>query len=257
MIHPQAIVDRRAQLAHSVEVGAFSIVGPNVVIGAGTAIGPHVTIEGHTTIGQNNRIYQFCSIGKAPQDKKYNNEPTQLTIGDDNTVHEFCSIHIGTVQDQGLTRVGNDNWIMAYTHIAHDCRIGSHTILANSAQLAGHVHIGDWAILGGITGVHQFVRVGAHAMTGGGTILFQDLPPYVIAQGNPATPHGVNAEGLKRRGFSTEAISALRKAYKTLYRSGLSLADARQSIEADAVEVIELKPLAEFLAAASRGILRP
>ena len=256
MIHPRALVDPKARLAENVSIGAFSIIGPDVVIGAGTTIGPHVVIEGRTTLGRDNHIHQFCSIGKVPQDKKYAGEPTRLDIGDRNTVHEFCSIHLGTAQDEGLTRVGCDNWVMAYTHIAHDCRIGSNVVLANNAQLAGHVVVGDWAILGGITGVHQFVKIGAHAMTGGGTILFQDLPPYITAQGNPAAPHGVNAEGLKRRGFSTDAIAAIRRAYKTLYRSGQSFAEASQTITDEVPRVPELAVLAEFLAAAERGILR-
>lgn len=256
MIHPTAIVHPGARLARDVEIGPYSIVGEHVTIGEGTKIGPHVTIEGHTTIGRENRIHQFCAIGKVPQDKKYSGEPTRLLIGDRNTIHEFCSLHLGTVQDEGLTVIGHDNWVMAYTHVAHDCRVGNHTILANSAQLAGHVHVGDWVILGGFTGVHQFVKIGAHSMTGGGTILFQDLPPYVMAQGNPAHPHGVNAEGLKRRGFTSEAIAGIRRAYKTLYRSGLTLAEARAALTAQAAEVSEVQPLVAFLERADRGILR-
>jgi UDP-N-acetylglucosamine acyltransferase len=255
-IHPTALIDSRAKLASGVRVGAYSIIGPNVVIDADCEIGPHVVIEGHTTIGRANRIFQFCSIGKAPQDKKYAGEPTRLVIGDRNTIHEFCSLHIGTVQDEGVTTVGSDNWIMAYAHIAHDCRIGNQTILANSAQLAGHVWIGDWTILGGLTGVHQFVKVGAHAMTGGGTILFKDVPPYVMAQGNPAAPFGVNTEGLKRRGFSAESIAAIRDAYKTLYRNGLTLADARIEIRRAVSTTPELAPLADFIEQTDRGILR-
>jgi UDP-N-acetylglucosamine acyltransferase len=256
MIHPSAIVDPGASLGRDVRIGPYTVVGPHVMIGDRTTIGPHVVIEGHTRIGADNRIYQFCSIGKSPQDKKYAGEPTRLEIGDRNTIHEFCSLHVGTVQDQGVTTLGDDNWIMAYAHVAHDCHVGSHTILANNAQLAGHVHVGDHAILGGITGVHQFVKIGAHAMTGGGTILFQDLPPYVMAQGIPAAPHGINAEGLRRRGFSADAIAAVKRAYKTLYRSGLSLADARAAIAAEAGAEPALRPLADFLAAAERGILR-
>lgn len=235
------------------------MIGPDVAIGAGTWIGPHVVIEGHTTIGADNRIFQFCSIGKVPQDKKYAGEPTRLEIGDRNTIHEFCSLHIGTAQDEGVTRLGHDNWVMAYVHIAHDCQIGDHTILANSVQLAGHVHIGDWAVLGGFTGVHQFVKIGAHSMVGGGTMLRQDVPPYVMAQGSPPTVHGVNAEGLKRRGFSSEGIGAIRRAYKTLYREGRTLADAIEAIEtmmSEASNAAELKPLNDFLRAASRGIVR-
>ena len=256
MIHPSAIVDPAARLDPSVSVGPYSVIGPNVSIGAGTTIGPHVVIEGRTAIGRDNRIFQFCSIGKIPQDKKYAGEPTGLVIGDRNTIHEVCSLHIGTVQDGGLTTVGDDNWIMAYSHVAHDCRIGNQTILANSAQLAGHVHVGDYAILGGCTGVHQFVKIGAHSITGGGTILFQDLPPFVTAQGNPAAPHGINAEGLKRRGFSNEAISAIKQAYRTLYRSNLPLAEAREAIAAQAAAEPALAPLSVFLEAAKRGVLR-
>lgn len=256
MIHPTAIVDPRAVLDADVSIGAYSIIGPNVRIGARTSVAAHVVIEGHTEIGSDNRIFQFCSIGKIPQDKKYAGEPTRLAIGHRNTIHEFCSIHIGTTQDEGLTSVGDDNWIMAYSHVAHDCRIGNQVILANSAQLAGHVRIGDYAILGGVTGVHQFVSIGAHSLTGGGTILFQDLPPYVTAQGNPAAPHGINAEGLKRRGYSAATIAALKRAYRTLYRSQLSLADARATIAREAAEEPALQVLADFLGAATRGILR-
>jgi len=256
MIHPTAIVDPAARLAADVSVGPYSIIGPHVEIGEGTWIGAHVVIEGHTRIGRSNRIFHSTSIGSIPQDKKYAGEATTLEIGEGNTIREFCSINTGTVQDGGLTRIGNDNWIMAYTHVAHDCRIGSHTILANSAQLAGHVHVGDHAILGGLTGVHQFVKIGEHSMTGGGTILFQDLPPFVLAQGNPAKPFTANVEGLRRRGFSKEAVEAVRRAYKTLYRSGLPLAEARAAIEAEARTHPELAVLATFLQAATRGILR-
>lgn len=256
MIHPTAIVDPRARIDREVSIGAYSVIGSEVAIGAGTTIGPHVVIEGRTTIGRDNRIFQFCSIGKIPQDKKYAGEPTRLVIGDRNTIHEFCSIHLGTAQDGGVTTIGDSTWIMAYSHVAHDCHIGNEVILANSAQLAGHVHVGDFAILGGITGVHQFVKIGVHAITGAGTILFQDLPPYVTAQGNPAAPHGINSEGLRRRGFSSEAINAIKRAYRTLYRSNLPLAEARAAIEADAADEPALVPLVTFLAGATRGVLR-
>lgn len=255
-IHPTAIVHPGARLGADVHVGAYSIVGEHVQIGDRTHIGPHVTVEGHTTIGRENRIFQFTTVGKIPQDKKYAGEPTRLVIGDRNTIHEFVSLHLGTAQDAGVTTIGDDNWIMAYAHLAHDCRVGNNTILANSAQLAGHVHVGDWAILGGFTGVHQFVKIGAHSMTGGGTILFQDLPPYVMAQGNPAHPHGVNAEGLKRRGFGPDAVQAIRRAYKTLYRSNLTLAEAKAALAAEAEAVPELRVLTTFLDAAERGIVR-
>lgn len=256
MIHQTAIVHPGARLGANVSVGAYSIIGEHVQIGDNTEIGPHVVIEGHTTIGRDNRIFQFCSIGAEPQDKKYAGEPTRLEIGDRNVIREFCTFNLGTIQDGGVTRLGNDNWIMAYVHIAHDCQVGNNTIFANDTQLAGHVHVGDWVILGGFTGVHQFVRIGAHSMTGVGTKLVQDLPPYVMASGYPAAPHGVNSEGLKRRGFSPESVMAIRRAYKTLYKSGLKLDEARVALESELAQVPELEPLIEFLAQAGRGIVR-
>lgn len=255
-VHPTAIVYPGARLGSGVEIGAYSIVGEHVAIGDGTRIGPHVVIDGHTTIGRDNRIFQFSSIGADPQDKKYSGEPTRLEIGDRNTIREFCTFNRGTAQDAGATRVGNDNWIMAYVHLAHDCQVGDNTIFANNAQLAGHVHVGDFAILGGFTVVHQFVRIGAHSLTAMGTILLQDLPPFVTASGNTAEPHGTNSEGLKRRGFSADAIAAIKRAYKSLYKSGLPLAEARAAIAADAAGVPELGPLADFLAVPGRGIIR-
>ena len=255
-IHPTAIVHPGARLAENVQVGAYSIIGEHVEIGAGTTVGPHVVIEGHTRIGRNNRIYQFCSIGSDPQDKKYANEPTRLEIGDGNTIREFCSFSTGTVQDGGLTRVGNDNWIMAYVHVAHDCHVGNNTIFANNATLAGHVSVGDWAILGGFTGVHQFVRVGAHSFCGVGTVLLQDLPPFVTVSGNPSAPHGINSEGLKRRGFTSEGIMAIKRAYKTLYRNGLTLDEARKQIAQAALEQPELQQFSDFIAESGRGIVR-
>jgi UDP-N-acetylglucosamine acyltransferase len=215
-----------------------------------------VVISGHTRIGCENRIFQFCSIGEQPQDKKYAGEPTRLEIGDRNTIREFCTFNCGTAQDVGVTRLGNDNWIMAYVHLAHDCQVGSHTIFANNAQLAGHVHIGDWAILGGFTVVHQFVRIGGHSITAMGTILFQDLPPFVMAAGNPAEPRSINAEGLKRRGFSADAVAAVKRAYKTLYKSGMKLDEARAGIDAESVAFPELALLTEFLTLPGRGIIR-
>ena len=256
MIHPTAIVHPGARLGDKVTIGAYSIIGEHADIGAGTQIGPHVVIEGHTRIGVDNEIFQFCSLGAKPQDKKYESEPTRLEIGDRNTIREFCSFNLGTSQDVGVTRVGDDNWIMAYVHVAHDCMVGNHTIFANNATLAGHVVVGDWAILGGFTSVHQFVRVGAHSFCGVGTVLLQDLPPYVTVAGNPAAPHGINAEGLRRRGFSPEAIAAIRRAYKLLYRSGLTLTEARERIAELAVEQPELQPLIDFLAQPGRGIVR-
>ena len=255
-IHATAIIHPSARLADGVSVGAYSLIGEHVEIGANTWIGPHVVIEGHTRIGADNRFFQFCSVGAAPQDKKYAGEPTQLEIGDRNTFRESCTVNRGTTQDRNLTTVGNDNWIMAYVHIAHDCVLGSNIILANSTQLAGHVHIGDWAILGGITGVHQFVRIGAHSMTAFGSMLGQDLPPYVMAAGNPAEPRSINAEGLKRRGFSAEAIAAIRRAFKTIYRNGLLQDDAKAAIATEAESSAELRVLSEFLQTAGRGIIR-
>jgi len=255
-IHPTAIVHPDAKLGHGVEIGAFTVIGADVEIGEGSRIGPHVVIEGHTRLGRDNHVFQFCSIGAIPQDKKYANEPTRLEIGDRNTIREFCTLNAGTAQDVGVTRLGSDNWIMAYVHLAHDCQVGNHTIFANNSQLAGHVTIGDWAILGGFTGVHQFVRIGAHSLTGIGSMLLQDLPPFVTASGNPASPHGINSEGLKRRGFSPAAIMDIRRAYKTLYKSGLKLAEAQAAIVAVAEATPELQPLCHFLAAPGRGILR-
>ena len=256
MIHPTAIIHPDARLAEGVSVGAYSVIGAQVEIGAGTRIGPHVVIEGHTRIGRDNEIFQFCSIGAAPQDKKYDEEPTRLEIGDRNTIREYCSFNVGTAQDAGVTRVGNDNWIMAYVHVAHDCQVGDHTIFANNATLAGHVHVGDWAILGGFTGVHQFVRVGAHAFCGVGTVLLQDLPPYVTVSGNPAKPHGINSEGLKRRGYSSDDLRAIKRAYRLLYREGRSLEDARTAIAEAAGECAALGPLSDFIAVTNRGIVR-
>lgn len=255
-IHPTAIVHPGARLAEGVQVGPYSIIGEHVEIGEGTHIGPHVVIEGHTRIGRDNRIFQFCSVGSEPQDKKYANEPTRLEIGDRNTIREFCSFSTGTVQDGGLTRVGNDNWIMAYVHVAHDCVVGNNTIFANNATLAGHVSVGDWAILGGFTGVHQFVRVGAHSFCGVGTVLLQDLPPFVTVSGNPAAPHGINSEGLKRRGYSSAGIMAIKRAYKTLYRNGLTLDEARRQIAEAAAQTPELQEFSDFIAESGRGIVR-
>jgi UDP-N-acetylglucosamine acyltransferase len=255
-IHPTSIVDPQARLAGDVEIGPYSIIRHDVEIGAGTRIGPHVVVGEHTRIGARNVIYQFCSIGEAPQDMKYGGEETRLEIGDDNTIREFCTFNRGTVQDARATRLGSHNWIMAYVHVAHDCQIGSHTIFANNAQLAGHVLVGDHAILGGFTVVHQFCRIGAHSITAMGTILLQDLPPFVTASGNAAEPHGINAEGLKRRGFSAAAIAAVKRAYRTLYKSGLSFDAARERIAAEAANCAELRPLVEFLATPGRGVIR-
>lgn len=256
LIHPTAIVHPGARLGNNVSVGAYSIVGEQVEIGDDSWIGPHVVINGHTRIGQGNRIFQFSSIGEMPQDKKYAGEPTRLEIGDRNTIREFCTFNCGTAQDAGVTRVGSDNWIMAYVHLAHDCQVGDNTIFANNAQLAGHVHVGDFAILGGFTVVHQFVRIGAHSITAMGSILLQDLPPYVTAAGNTAKPFGINSEGLKRRGFSSDAISSLKRAYKLIYRSGATLDEARSKLSEEAAIQPALSLLANFLAEPGRGIVR-
>jgi UDP-N-acetylglucosamine acyltransferase len=255
-VHPTAIVAPGARLGAGVAVGAYSIIGEHVEVGEGTWIGPHVVIDGRTTIGRANRIYQFASIGGPPQDKKYGQEPTRLEIGDGNTIRECVTINRGTVQDAGVTRVGNDNWIMAYVHFAHDCQVGDHTIFANASGIAGHVHVGDWAILGATTVVHQFVRIGAHSFTGMGTYLDRDLPPYVKAAGNMAKPYGVNSEGLRRRGYAAEAINALKRAYRTVYRSGLSQEEIRRELKSQSSECAEVAVLADFLETSVRGIIR-
>ncbi|MCW5659523.1 MAG: acyl-ACP--UDP-N-acetylglucosamine O-acyltransferase [Burkholderiaceae bacterium] len=259
-IHPSAVVDAKAELDASVSVGPYAVIGPHVRIGAGSSVGAHSTIEGHTTIGSDNRIFQFVSVGAPPQDKKYGGEPTRLEIGNGNTIREFVTINTGTVQDAGVTRLGDDNWIMAYVHIAHDCQLGSHLILANAVQLAGHVHLGDWVFLGGLSGVHQFVRVGAHAMTGFQTRLAQDLPPFVTAAGNPAQAQGINQEGLRRRGYTPERIAPVKQMHKALYRQGLTLADARSAIAQIGAQTPEGRADVElmlgFLASAERGIVR-
>ena len=255
-LHATALVDPEAKLAADVEVGAYSIVGPHVVVGAGTVIGPHVVVTGRTRIGARNRIWQFTSIGDIPQDRKYGGEPTATVIGDDNVIREFVSIHAGTAQDRGETTIGNGNVLLGYTHIAHDCVVGNNTTFSNNAQLAGHVTVGDWVVLGGFTGVHQFCRIGAHAMVAAGAVVLQDVPPFMIVQGYPAKPHGTNNEGLRRRGFSAEDILAVRRAYKTLYREGLSLEDAKAALAQAAAVTPALLPLTEFLAASGRGIVR-
>ena len=230
-IHATALVDPGAELDSSVTVGPYTVIGPHVRVGAGTTIGPHCVLEGHTTIGRDNRIFQFNSLGAIPQDKKYAGEPCELVIGDRNTVREFCTFNIGSPGDRGVTQVGNDNWLMAYVHLAHDCVVGDHTIFANNTQLAGHVHVGDWAILGGFTVVHQFVKIGAHSMTAMCALLFADLPPFVMCQGQPAQARAMNYEGLRRRGFSPARLAAVKAMHKALYRDNLTLDAARQAIE--------------------------
>jgi len=259
-IHPTAQVDPGAELGQGVEVGAFSVIGPHVRIGDGTTVGSHCVIEGHTTIGRDNRIYQFASLGADPQDKKYKGEPTQLIIGDRNTIREFTTFNTGTVQDKGITQVGHDNWIMAYVHVAHDCVIGDHNVIANSVQFAGHVTVGNFTLIGGISGIHQFVRIGDFAMLGFQTRLSQDLPPFVMAAGNPAEAQNVHQEGPRRRGYSAERLSVLKQMYKLLYRKGLTLEASRAEIaalrgvtpEAD----VDIDNMLSFLAEANRGIVR-
>jgi UDP-N-acetylglucosamine acyltransferase len=259
-IHPTAIIDAQAELAGSVSVGPYAVIGAQVRIGEGTSIGAHCVIEGPTTIGRDNRIFPSASLGAAPQDMKYRGEPTELVIGDRNTIREFCTFNRGTVQDAGVTRIGDDNWIMAYVHIAHDVQLGHRTILANNATLAGHVHVGDWAIVGGLSGVHQFCKVGAHAMIAFQSHVSQDVPPYMTVSGNPLAVHGFNAEGLRRRGFSAERIAQVKQMHRLLYRKGLTLEQAVGEIEAlkgalpDGNADVQL--LLDFLAASARGIVR-
>jgi len=255
-VHETALVAAGARLADDVEIGPYTIIGEHVEIGAGTTVGAHAVITGHTTIGARNRIFHFVSLGEVPQDKKYAGEPTRLEIGDDNVIREFCTFNIGTVQDRGATTIGSHNWIMAYVHIAHDCVVGDHTIFANNASLAGHAEIGDWVILGGFTGVHQFCKIGAHVMTGISSVVFKDIPPFVMAAGQPAAPHGLNSEGLKRRGFSADALAALKRAYKILYREGNTLAEAQARLVSEADNHAEVWQLLDFLARAERGIIR-
>jgi len=259
-IHPTAIIHEGAQVHPSVSVGAYSIIGAHVTIGAGTQIGPHCVIEGHTTIGVDNHVFQFASLGAQPQDKKYAGEPTRLVIGDRNTIREFCTFNTGTAQDAGVTRVGDDNWIMAYVHIAHDCVVGNHTILANNATLAGHVHLGDWVILGGLTGVHQFVKIGAHAMAGFASRVAQDVPPFMMIEGNPLAVRGFNIEGLRRRGFTPERLKAVKQMHRLLYRQSLTLEAAQQAIAQLQAQIPEaaqdIALMQAFLASSTRGIAR-
>jgi len=255
-IHPTAIIDATAELDSSVEIGAYSIIGANVKIDAFTRVGSHVVINGPTNIGKHNHIFQFCSLGEAPQDKKYNGEPTMLEIGDNNTIREFCTFNRGTVQDKNITKIGSNNWIMAYVHIAHDCQIGNHTILANNSSLAGHVDIHDYAILGGFTLIHQFCKIGSYVITAVGSVVFKDIPPYVMAAGYDAKPNGINAEGLKRHQFSAETILQIKRAYKTLYRNSLSLDEAKAELTHMQSSTPQIGLLTEFLELSTRGIVR-
>jgi len=256
VIDERAVIDPAARLGSDVRVGPFTVIGPDVEIGDGTEIDAHVVIKGPTRIGRDNRIFSFASIGQEPQDKKYAGEPTKLEIGDRNVIRECCTINRGTVQDVGVTRIGNDNWIMAYVHVAHDCQIGSNTIFANNASLAGHVTVGDYAILGGFTLVHQFCVIGAHCFTGMGSVIAKDVPPYVMIAGHPVKPHGLNAEGLKRRGFSPETLRALRQAYKTIYRAGHTAEEAVAILAEPAAAHPEVAALRDFLSQSTRGIVR-
>jgi UDP-N-acetylglucosamine acyltransferase len=261
-IHPSALVDPKAELDGSVQVGPYAVIGPDVRIGAGTKIGAHCVVEGRTTIGADNHIFQFASIGAAPQDMKYAGEPTELVIGDRNTIREFVTFNTGTVQDEGVTRVGSDNWVMAYVHIAHDVRLGSHCVLANNATLAGHVHVGDWATIGGLSGVHQFVHIGAHAMIGFQGHVAQDVPPYMTVDGNPLAVRAVNLTGLRRRGFSNERIGVIKHVHKLLYRDGLTLEQAVAAItelraaQSEAESFADIAVMLDFIAAAKRGLVR-
>ena len=256
MIHPTAIISDSADIADGVEVGAYSVIGDNVTIGSGTRIGSHVVIKGPTVIGKDNHIYQFASIGDDPQDKKYADEPTRLIIGDRNTIREFCTFSRGTVQGDNETTMADDNWIMAYVHVAHDCHVGSNTIMANNTTLAGHVNIGDWVIMGGFSGAHQFCSVGAHAFLGMYSGVNRDVPAYTMMSGNPAVPRGINSEGLKRRDFDVAQIRNIKEAYRVIYRQGLKLAEAISELEQRAAEQPELNILLDSLRSSERGIVR-
>jgi UDP-N-acetylglucosamine acyltransferase len=256
VIDPRAIISPRAELAADVSVGPYTIIGDDVTIGAGTVIGPHAVVLGPTRLGTGNRIHQFASIGDAPQDKKYAGEPTRLEIGDRNVFREFTTVNRGTTKDEGVTRVGSDNLFMSYSHVAHDCRVGSNVVLANTATLGGHVHVGDWVIMGGFAGVHQFCKVGAHAFIGNNTAVTRDVPPYIMAVGQPAEPHSVNSEGLKRRGFTPENIRNIKNAFRILYRSDLRLEEAVKQLRALMTEQPELRALVEFIDASDRSLVR-
>ena len=256
MIHPTAIVDPGARIGANVAIGPYSIIGPDVEIGDNTEIGPHVVIKGHTRIGRDNRIFQFCSLGEIPQDKKYAGEPTRLEIGERNTIREFCTFNLGTVQGGALTSIGDDNWLMAYVHIAHDCHVGNKTIFANGASLAGHVTVDDFVIFGGFTGIHQFCRIGAHVITAASSLVLQDVPPYLMVAGNTAQPYGIHVEGLKRRGYSSDVITELKRAYRTLYKSGLLFEEAKTKLAEQARTVPDVGPMVDFLQSSKRGIIR-
>jgi UDP-N-acetylglucosamine acyltransferase len=255
VIDPRAVVDAKAQLAPDVEVGPYAVIEGEVVIGAGTRVGSHAVIRGPTTLGRNNQVFQFASLGDAPQDKKYKGEPTRLEVGDGNTFREYCTVNRGTTATN-VTRIGNDNWFMAYTHVAHDCIVGDHCILANFATLGGHVELGDWVIMAGFSGIHQFCKIGAHCFLANNAAVTRDVPPYLMVTGQPAKPHSVNSEGLKRRGFTPEQIRNIKNAFRVLYRSGLKLEEATEQLRALAAEQPEVKPFVDFLATSDRSIVR-
>ena len=256
MIDPRAVISPQAQIAADVDIGPFSIIGAQVVIGAGTWIGPHAVINGPTRIGADNKIFQFASLGDAPQDKKYKGEPTRLEIGDRNVFREFVTVNRGTTHDQGVTRIGNDNLFMSYSHVAHDCQLGDKIVMSNCATLGGHVEIGDWVIMGGLSAVHQFTKIGAHCFIANNAAVTRDVPPYVMVVGQPAEPHSVNSEGLKRRGFSAEQILNIRRAYRLLYRSGRKLKQALEELDSAALTQAEIRPFVEFIKRSSRSIVR-
>jgi UDP-N-acetylglucosamine acyltransferase len=256
VIDSHAIVSPQAELAADVDVGPFSVIGPGVRIGPRTVVGPHAVITGQTTIGADNHIYQFASLGDAPQDKKYAGEPTRLEIGDRNVFRESCTMNRGTTHDKGVTHIGDDNLFMAYSHVAHDCVVGSNTVFANCASLAGHVEIGDWVILGGLSAVHQHCKIGAHAFLAGGAIVTRDVPPYVMVAGNPSSPHMINSEGLKRRGFTEEQVRSVREAYRLVYRSDLKLSEALERLEPSASEQPALRLFVDFIRSSTRSIIR-
>ena len=256
MIDPRAVIAPSAQIAADVDIGPFTVIGPDVVIGARTWIGPHAVINGPSVIGTDNKIFQFASLGDAPQDKKYRGEPTRLEIGDRNVFREFVTVNRGTTHDQGVTRIGSDNLLMAYTHVAHDCRLGDKIVMSNCATLGGHVELGDWVIMGGLSAVHQHTKVGAHCFIANNAAVTRDVPPYVMAVGQPAEPHSVNAEGLKRRGFDAQQILNIKRAYRLLYRSKLKLADALEQLEQTAAEQPEIRPFVDFIRRSSRSIVR-
>jgi len=256
MIDARALVSPQAEIAADVQIGPFSVIGPGVVIGAGTWVGPHVVINGPTRIGTGNKIFQFASLGDAPQDKKYKGEPTRLEIGDRNVFRESVTVNRGTITGAGVTRIGNDNLLMAYSHVAHDCRLGDQIVMANCATLGGHVELGDWVIMGGLSAVHQFTKIGAHSFLAHNAAVTRDVPPYIMAVGRPAVPHSVNSAGLKRRGFTAEQIQNIRRAYRVLYRSGLKLSEALEELDRAAESQAEIRPFVEFIKLSSRSIVR-